>query len=136
MRKILFAICLLSVCCLTGCSTKVLHMPSEREILAKVEEIVPVEYEHIDTVKEKNCTTCYFKCKDRDLTFVAQGYVTDNIGFIPMPQCMLGYTPVISVGYWHQVQDMHYVDIKALFQDTEILKRAWDAKGVRMWMWC
>lgn len=131
MKKTLLIACFISICCLASCPPKSSYMPKEKEILAKVEEIVPVEYEHTNTTKEKNLTTCYFECKDRDLSFTAQGYVTDVLPSVPMPQFMAGYIPVISVSYWHQIQDMYFPEIRALFETKEFYKGDSDAAGYK-----
>jgi len=131
MKKIRMLFFILIFCCLTGCATKSSYIPTEEEILKEVEKWVPEEYEHIRTEKTKTSTTCYFECKNRNLSFVAKGFVANNVPVIPMPQCMAGYVPQISCDYRAQVLDMYYSEIRALFEGTDMVKSESDAVGYK-----
>lgn len=131
MKKFLLFSCFIGLFCLAGCSGKKAHMPTEDEILQAVSESVPIEYELVDISHEENLITCYFKCVDRPLEFKAQGYVTNNIGAVPMPQFMWGYKKVIVVQYWHEIYDYYYADIIKMFEETEIFKRGVNASGYK-----
>ncbi len=129
MKKMLLVIGLVIVCCQMGCFTKTTPIPGEKEILAEVARVVPEAYEHTKTEKTETSTICYFECKERDLSFTARGYVVKNVPVIPMPQSMAGSSPHISVSYWQQIMDRYFPEIRALFQNTDMVKRTSDAMG-------